>query len=155
VDTYNREAGGQDDQPSFRFYVGSHCRTLTCCASWLDGGTISTALPTIAKELDLGPACVWVANGYFLMMAAFQPLFSQSSDLWVGVGFSSRLWHYLCWVPSELIAGPNTGAMLIAGRSIQSVGAGGINMMADLVTCDLVPWVSYLALVYLSRPWGR
>lgn len=29
--------------------------------------------------------------------------------------------------------------MLIAARAIQGVGAGGINMMVDLIICDLVP----------------
>ena len=29
--------------------------------------------------------------------------------------------------------------MLIAGRAVQGVGAGGINMMVDLIVCDLVP----------------
>lgn len=34
---------------------------LAALLTWLDGGTISTALPTITAELDLGPAYVWVA----------------------------------------------------------------------------------------------
>ena len=55
---------------------------LAALLTWLDGGTISTALPTITAELDLGPAYVWVANSYFLTMAAFQPRINQLSDLW-------------------------------------------------------------------------
>ena len=35
-------------------------------------------------------------------------------------------------------AAQNT-AMLIAGRGIQGIGGGGINMLVDVVICDLIP----------------
>ncbi|KAI0975801.1 major facilitator superfamily domain-containing protein [Xylaria arbuscula] len=111
---------------------------LAVLLTWLDGGTISTALPTISAELNLGPAYVWVANSYFLTTAAFQPLFGQLSDLW------GRRWVFISAVAlfvlgSGLIGGADNGAMFIAGRTIQGIGAGGINMLVDLVVCDLVP----------------
>jgi len=38
------------------------------------------------------------------------------------------------------VAGWTSGAgMLIAGRSLQSVGAGGTNMLIELIICDFVP----------------
>ncbi|TVY19259.1 Efflux pump FUS6 [Lachnellula arida] len=129
---------GPPSPRGFRFYIVLVGLLLAALLTWLDGGTISTALPTIAADLDLGPAYVWVANSYFLTMAAFQPLFGQLSDLW------GRRWIFIATVAlfvlgSGLIGGAHTGAMLIAGRSIQGTGAGGINMMVDLVVCDLVP----------------
>jgi len=70
--------------------------------------------------------------------AVFQPLFAQLSDLW------GRRWVFLSILAvfalgSGLCGGASNGDMLIAARAIQGVGAGGINMMVDLIVCDLVP----------------
>ncbi|KAI0388679.1 major facilitator superfamily domain-containing protein [Xylariaceae sp. FL0594] len=122
----------------FRFHIVFAGLLLAALLTWFDGGTISTALPTIAAELRLGPAYVWVADSYFLTTAATQPLFSQLSDLW------GRRWIFILAVSlfvlgSGLAAGANSAGPLIAGRAVQGTGAGGINLLVDLVVCDLVP----------------
>ena len=70
--------------------------------------------------------------------AVFQPLFGQLSDIW------GRRWVFLSILGifnlgSGLCGGATTGGMLIAARAVQGIGAGGINMMVDLIICDLVP----------------
>jgi MFS family permease len=40
---------------------------------------------------------------------------------------------------SGICGGSNSANMLIAGRAVQGIGAGGINMLIDLIVCDLVP----------------
>lgn len=53
---------------------------------------------------------------------------------------------------SGIAGGANSGAMLIAGRTIQGVGCGGLNMAADVVISDMVPVrqrAFYLALLLL------
>lgn len=127
-----------EDARDFRFYAVLGGLLLAALLSFLEGSTMSTALPTIAADLNLGPTYVWVADSYFLTMAAFQPLFGQLADLW------GRRWILIMTVMlfllgSGLIGGAQTGAILLAGRAIQGTGAGGINMMVDLVVCDLVP----------------
>lgn len=67
-----------------------------------------------------------------------QPLYGQLSDLW------GRRWVFLSVIAtftlgSGLCGGASSGNMLIAARAVQGVGAGGINMMVDLIICDLVP----------------
>ena len=42
-------------------------------------------------------------------------------------------------VGSGIAGGANSVEMLIAGRTIQNVGAGGIYVLLDIVCCDLVP----------------
>lgn len=80
-----------------------------------------------------------VANGCnYGCRAVFQPLFGQMSDLW------GRRWVFLSILAvftlgSGLCGGSSSSEMLIAARAVQGVGAGGINMMVDLIVCDLVP----------------
>lgn len=40
---------------------------------------------------------------------------------------------------SGIAGGANNMATLIAGRAIQGLGSGGLNMLVDLIICDLVP----------------
>ena len=40
---------------------------------------------------------------------------------------------------SGICGGATNGAMLIAGRAIQGMGSGGINMIVDVIVSDLVP----------------
>ncbi|KAK0641431.1 major facilitator superfamily domain-containing protein [Cercophora newfieldiana] len=106
--------------------------------SALDGSIVATALPTIALSLDAGPSYVWIANVYFLTGAVCQPFFAQLSDLY------GRRWVFISILVvfilgSGLCGGATSVNMLIAARAVQGIGAGGINMMVDLIICDLVP----------------
>ncbi|KAI9159170.1 MFS-type efflux transporter MFS1 [Paramyrothecium foliicola] len=110
---------------------------LAAIVSVLDGTVVSTVLPTIVHELDLGFDYVCAANAYFLTTAAFQPLFGQLADLW------GRRWLFISTVAifvlgSGLCAGASNAATFIAARAIQGVRAGGINMLMDLIVCDIV-----------------
>ena len=40
---------------------------------------------------------------------------------------------------SGICGGASSPGMLITGRAIQGIGAGGINMLVDIIICDLVP----------------
>jgi MFS family permease len=40
---------------------------------------------------------------------------------------------------SGLCGGASSMDMLIWGRAVQGIGAGGINMLIDMIICDLVP----------------
>lgn len=55
---------------------------------------------------------------------------------------------------SAIAGGASNGAMLIAGRAIQGMGSGGINMIVDVIVSDLVPlrergnYMAFVLLVY-------
>ncbi|KAF8863160.1 MFS general substrate transporter [Acephala macrosclerotiorum] len=76
---------------------------------------ISTILPTIVHNLDVGSNYAWIANSYFLTSVVI---------LIIGSAICG-------WVTN--------GAMLIAGWTIQGIGSGGITMLVDLIICDLIP----------------
>jgi MFS family permease len=73
-----------------------------------------------------------------LTSTAAQPVYGQLADLfgrrWVTISAVALL-----VLGSGIAGGANTGSMLIAGRAVQGIGGGGINMLIDLIICDLVP----------------
>ncbi|KAI0446925.1 DNA repair protein RAD50 [Xylaria telfairii] len=122
--------------PSFWLaFLGLCCTGLV---SALDGSIVSTALPTIVADLHGGDDYVWVVNVYFLTSAALQPLSGQLSDLWgrryVMIGSTA-----IFLLGSGLCGGSTSMNMLIWSRAVQGIGAGGINMLIDMIICDLVP----------------
>jgi MFS family permease len=102
------------------------------------GAVLSTALSTIVTDLGIGDNYPWVVNAYMLTSAAVQPVYGQLANLY------GRRWITLSAVGlllfgSGICGGASSGEMLIAGRAIQGIGGGGINMLIELIVCDLVP----------------
>ncbi|KAK8091804.1 hypothetical protein PG997_002165 [Apiospora hydei] len=125
-------------KPTLQFWLVFLALLLATLLSALDGAIVATALPTISSDLEVGPDFVWVANVYFLTGAVLQPLFGQLSDLWGRRPIFIAILAVFTF-GSGLCGGASSGKMLIAARAVQGVGAGGINMMVDLILCDLVP----------------
>ncbi|KIH93422.1 hypothetical protein SPBR_04487 [Sporothrix brasiliensis 5110] len=96
--------------------------------SSLENTVVTTSLPAIAALLDLGENYIWVTNVFFLTSAAVQPLFGQLANLF------GRRWVTLAIIAlfalgSGLAGGARNAATLIAGRAVQGMGSGGINMI--------------------------
>ena len=112
--------------------------SVTSLLSSLDISVMSTALPSIVYDLGSSPAYSWVANGYFLTSTAFQPLFAQTANI-----FGRRILTIgavLVFTIGSAISGSASNiAALIAGRLIQGIGGGGLNVMTPIVVADLVP----------------
>ena len=69
---------------------------------------------------------------------AVQPLFGQLANIF------GRRWPIITAVAifalgSGVSGGATSTAMLIGGRAVQGIGLGGVNMMIDIIVCDLVP----------------
>ncbi|MCJ1261276.1 hypothetical protein MMC22_001140 [Lobaria immixta] len=134
----NQEQTAEKAHYGRRFWSIFTGLSLTALLSALDGSIVSTAVPTIVGDLNAGENYIWVINIYFLTSATFQPLYGQLADLW------GRRWVMISTVAvftlgSGICGGSSSANMLIGGRAIQGVGAGGINMLVDLIICDLVP----------------
>jgi hypothetical protein len=102
------------------------------------GIVLSTALPTIVAQLSINDNYPWVVNAYMLTSAAVQPIYGQLANLY------GRRWITLSAIGllvlgSGICGGAFNGEMLIAGRAIQGIGGGGVNMLIELIICDLVP----------------
>nr|KMM63826.1 hypothetical protein CPAG_00180 [Coccidioides posadasii RMSCC 3488] len=111
---------------------------LTTFLSSLDTSILSTALPTISKELNSGTMYIWITNAYLFSSTVVQPLFGQTSNI-----FGRRSLMILSVVffalGSGLAGGANGNTMLIVGRTVQGIGGGGIGTLVDIIISDLVP----------------
>ncbi|KAI1170866.1 MFS general substrate transporter [Nemania sp. FL0916] len=122
----------------WRFWLIVACLALTAFLSALEGSIVSTALPSIARALESSQDYIWVVNVYYLTSAAVQPIYGQLADLW------GRRWLMIgavgiFTVGSGICGGATSTDILIAGRTIQGLGAAGINMLVELILCDLLP----------------
>lgn len=108
----------------------------------LDQTIVSTALPKIIASLHAGSSLAssgytWVGSSYALSSAVVMPFYGQISEIF------GRKWVFLSaiiifMVGSCLCGASQTVSMLIASRSVQGVGAGGILGLVMIIIGDLV-----------------
>ncbi|KAF7537740.1 hypothetical protein G7054_g3472 [Neopestalotiopsis clavispora] len=119
-----------DEKPKFergpRFWAIIATLCVIGLLSALENTVVTTSLPYIITELNLGENYIWVTNVFFLTSV-----------------------H-----GSGIAGGAANGATLIAGRAIQGMGSGGINMIVDIIVSDLVPlrergnYMAFVLMVY-------
>jgi hypothetical protein len=128
----------QDTKKTWRFYLILVSLALIAFTSSLEGSIIAIALPEITNELSAADNYVWIANSYLIAQTVVQPLCAQLSNI-----LGRRNLMIFCITVFALgsgIAGGATDApFLIAGRTVQGLGSGGILMLVELIICDLVP----------------
>ncbi|KAL3469303.1 MFS general substrate transporter, partial [Aspergillus californicus] len=123
---------------SFRFWGIFVALCLLAFVSALDVSIITTALPSITAEIGGASQYVWIANAFVVASSVLQPLFGQLADL-LGRRTPLIVSTALFTLGSGIAGGANSPAMLIAGRTVQGVGAGGMYVLLDIICADLVP----------------
>ncbi|THG95258.1 hypothetical protein EW026_g6357 [Hermanssonia centrifuga] len=106
--------------------------------SALDLTAVATALPTITADLDGGEDFTWIGSAYSLSSTAFLPLSGALADIFgrKPIMMGSIL---LFAIGSALAGAAQNINMLIAARTIQGLGGGGIISLTEILTSDLVP----------------
>ncbi|KAJ6613134.1 major facilitator superfamily domain-containing protein [Mycena sp. CBHHK59/15] len=121
----------------FKFWGVFAAIMVSAFTSALDLTAVSTALPVIANDLH-GTQFVWVGSAYALSSTAFLPMSGGVAQVFgrrlvmLGALFCFALGSVLCG------AAP-TMNFLIAGRTVQGLGAGGLTSLTQIVLSDLVP----------------
>lgn len=123
---------------SLRFWCLFAALCLISFISSIDATIITTALPTITREIGGEEQYVWIANSFVFASTAPQPLFAQISNIF-GRRNPMLFAISLFALGSGIAGGAKNPAMLIAGRTIQGLGTGGIYVLLDVLCCDLVP----------------
>ncbi|KAK1975223.1 major facilitator superfamily transporter [Colletotrichum cereale] len=138
VDAAPAEAAAATAAKGLRFWAIVAALAASKLMLALETTIVSTALPTIVHTLGMGSSYVWVSNGAALASAAVAPPLGQLSNLF-GRRYPTCL-SVLLFVVGGIISGAAaSGPQLIAGRIVQGLGAGGINVMSAIVVSDLVP----------------
>ncbi|MEW5552439.1 MDR family MFS transporter [Peribacillus frigoritolerans] len=95
----------------------------------LDETVVSTALPTIVRDLGGLSMYGWVAGIYMLTMTSFMPITGKLGDL-----YGRRFIYTICislFILGSLISGFSTSMFtLLLGRGIQGIGASGLIPLA-------------------------
>ena len=124
-DVESPEASFQAVQRSFSFWAIIVGLGITLLLSALENTVLTTAAPVVLAEIPLNDNWIWLTNAFFLASAAFQPLLGQLANL-CGRRWITMLVIALFMLGSGICGGARNGATLIAGRTIQGLGSGGI-----------------------------
>ncbi|TFK88802.1 MFS general substrate transporter [Polyporus arcularius HHB13444] len=96
---------------------------------------VSTALPTIAHDLRADDF-VWIGSAYTLSSTALLPMSGGMAQI-----FGRRPALLICLglfaLGSGICGGASSMGMLIAGRTVQGLGGGGIQSLSFIVLADL------------------
>ncbi|KAI8150254.1 major facilitator superfamily domain-containing protein [Fennellomyces sp. T-0311] len=102
----------------------------------LNSTVVAPAMSLIASELDAIEKQTWIATSFMVALIAFQPIAGKFSDIF---GRKPLLLFGQCFffIGSLITAVSPTMDGLIAGRTIQGFGAGGIMSMLFVVVSDV------------------
>jgi EmrB/QacA subfamily drug resistance transporter len=110
---------------------------LAMFLSALNQTIVATALPTIGSQLRQFDNLSWVIIAYLLSSTVVSPLYGKLSDIY---GRRSMM----LWALGLFIAGSAASAlaqdmsMLIAGRTLQGIGGGGIVPLTQTTIADMI-----------------
>ncbi|KAK9772058.1 hypothetical protein SCAR479_11221 [Seiridium cardinale] len=122
----------------WRFWAVFPALCVTTLLAAVESTVVATAMPFIANEIGAGDSYVWIVNVYLLTSCAFLPLIGQLANIW---GRRYLMIAVICLfaLGSGIAGGSTNVAMMIAGRAIQGMGGGGVNLVIMLIVGDLVP----------------
>ncbi|WP_258171068.1 MDR family MFS transporter [Paenibacillus sp. R14(2021)] len=103
--------------------------------SELDETVVSTAMPTIIRDLNGLSLYGWVAGIYMLTMTSFMPILGKLADLY------GRKRIYILsmslFIAGSVVSGfADSMPILLLGRGIQGIGAGGLMPLAMVIFGD-------------------
>ncbi|KAL6713053.1 hypothetical protein ACLMJK_009449 [Lecanora helva] len=126
-------------KPGWKLLAAFASIAVVNLATTLDASIISVALPVITVDLK-GSAiqASWSGTSFLLTSTVCQPNFVALSHLW---GRRSLLLTALTFftVGSIVCAISRNFVQMLAGRSVQGVGAGGVIVMTEILITDMVP----------------
>ncbi|KAG2192473.1 hypothetical protein INT46_004476 [Mucor plumbeus] len=119
----------------------------------LNSTVVAPAMSIIATELNAIEQQTWIATAYLVAVNSFQPLAGKFSDIF-GRKAVFMFGIIFFFIGSLINALAKDISMLIAGRTIQGFGGGGVMSMTFILVTDVAPvplrprFQSMLAVVY-------
>lgn len=128
--------------PDYRFYLAFASLCVIILMAALDATSLSVDLSTIASTLQ-GTAieAFWAGTSFLLTSTVFQPVIGSLSSLFgrKPLLYTSLVFFGVGAIVAAVAKRGDGMAMLLIGRSIQGIGGGGIIVLAEILTTDLVP----------------
>jgi EmrB/QacA subfamily drug resistance transporter len=129
---------------------------LSLFLSFLDSSSVSTAQPSIARDLNAGSSITWVGTSYLVANTGFQIITSRLSDIF---GRKAILLGALgIFGLGDLLCGfAKTPTWLYGCRALAGIGGGGINSLSMIVLSDVVSMKTrgkYMSLLGISIALG-
>jgi hypothetical protein len=112
----------------------SLCSALFLAA--LDVTIVTVAVPSITEEFNSPAGYTWIGSAYLLASSAGAPVWGKISDIF-GRKIMLLVAVAIFWVGSVLSATSVNMSMLIAARTIQGIGGGGIVILVNICVSDL------------------
>ena len=103
----------------------------------IDTVILTTALPTIAVDLKASDSgFAWIGSAYLIANAASMPFWGKTSDVFgrKPILLSANV---VFMVGSLVSALAKSLGMLLAGRAVQGLGAGGLMVLSNIIVSDL------------------
>lgn len=114
--------------------------TALCLAVFLaalDSVIITTALPTMSRDLDASDTeFAWIGSSYLLANAASSPFWGKVSDIF-GRKSILIIANVVFLVGSIVCALAYDLPMMLAGRTVQGLGGGGLITLVEIAVGDL------------------
>lgn len=109
---------------------------LTTFLSALDSTIVTTAVPTIVRDLSDKVDYSWIGSAYTLALTAVLPFLGVASDM---LGRKVVLYgSIMCFLLGSALCGvSNSMIMLVICRAVQGAGAGGITSLCFIVISDI------------------
>ncbi|KDE08593.1 hypothetical protein MVLG_01057 [Microbotryum lychnidis-dioicae p1A1 Lamole] len=112
---------------------------LTVFLAALDQTIVSTALPTISRELGgSSRAYAWVGTAYFLTSTSLSPFYGKAAVI-----FGRKIVFYTVIViflfGSAMCGAAQNMTWLCVCRGVQGVGGGGIIQLTQICVADIIP----------------
>lgn len=105
----------------------------------LDMTIVATALPTITRTLNASAAeYAWVGSSYTLANTSSTPIGAKMSDIF-GRKPMLMLANGFFMAGSLIAALAVSSKMLVAGRTVQGLGGGGLMVLVTIIIADLFP----------------
>ena len=121
----------------------------------LDQTIVSTALPTVVRDLGGLDQLSWVVTAYLLGATVSMPLWGRASDVYGRKRlFIAAIVVFLAGSALSGLAG--TLGQLIAFRALQGLGAGGLMTLAMALVAEIVPprergrYQGYIQMIFVA-----
>lgn len=111
--------------------------TVLLCAS-LGQTVVSAALPVIVTDLGGLEHMTWLITAYLLASTVSAPIYGKLGDLF-GRKVVIQAGLVVFTLGSLLCAGAQNMGMIVAGRAVQGLGAGGLIVVSMAVVGDILP----------------